>query len=814
MIENLSKKADEAIELELSLRTGELSLRDCELTEIPESVFSLRHLHALDIGTNKIESLPPAIANLKRLKSLRASINRLTSLPEQIGELLALENLELQANCLESLPHAIGHLHNLTQLSIGNNPIKELPTDLTQLTRLQYLIANNLELATFPEVITSLSSLRVLNLSHNSFVSIPREFVNLTNLGLLYLKNCPIERPPIEIISRGPQSIINYLHAFDEHEQTFEIREAKLIIVGQGAVGKTCLVKRVVEDSFDPSSHTTEGIEIDNWEISATDGNPFQVNIWDFGGQEIYHATHQFFLTKRSLYLFVWDARREDNILTFDYWFNVITLLSDASPVIVVMNKSDERTKSIDEESLVSKFQNIQGFFKVSAKTGSGVNELKAGIASAVVQLPHVGDVLPQSWLDIRNRLQDLQSNCIPYVDYLGICSEYGLPDTKAGFLAQYYHDLGVFLHFGDNVILRKTVFLRPEWATNAVYRLVDTKEVVEKNGRFHFRQLDNIWQDYPVENHIALLELMKKFELCFPLPDGRSFIVPELLSNTRPDFDWIEQENLHFTYQYDFMPAGIMTRFTVRIHDLIEGGIYWKNGVQIARDGTRALVVAEPLNRRIGVSINGQESQQLLAVVRREIDYIHNTLNNPSVQQLVPCVCKTCRSKGNPYMHDFDYLRRAKGTGKWTVECKTGLSDVPIVDILLANVGRKAAAESLSTEKPNITVYGDYYESAQNIGSVINVGGVNIRKEWSVDFGSRLGITPHNYRALVEALTRVPDNDIQTLHTIAISPIDNASSSGAVVKVKSLAAKHGIPILQNLGASAIFELLRYLFVG
>ncbi|WP_347242416.1 hypothetical protein [Nostoc sp. FACHB-888] len=30
-------------------------------------------------------------------------------------------------------------------------------------------------------------------------------------------------------------------------------------------------------------------------------GREFRVNIWDFGGQEIYHATHQFFLTRRSL---------------------------------------------------------------------------------------------------------------------------------------------------------------------------------------------------------------------------------------------------------------------------------------------------------------------------------------------------------------------------------------------------------------------------------------------------------------------------------------------------------------------------------
>jgi internalin A len=113
-------------------------------------------------------------------------------------------------------------------------------------------------------------------------------------------------------------------------------------------------------------------------------------------------------------------------------------------------------------------------------------------------------------------------------------------------------------------------VFLRPEWATNAVYRLVDTKEIVKACGRFDFCQLRGIWTDYPEDKHLYLIALMRKFELCFQIEDGTAYIIPELLTPSAPDFGWDYQGNLGFEYRYEFMPSGIMTRFIVINHHLI----------------------------------------------------------------------------------------------------------------------------------------------------------------------------------------------------------------------------------------------------
>ncbi|MEH2298752.1 MAG: hypothetical protein V7K88_06780 [Nostoc sp.] len=95
----------------------------------------------------------------------------------------------------------------------------------------------------------------------------------------------------------------------------------------------------------------------------------FRVNIWDFGGQEIYHATHQFFLTKRSLYALVADTRKEDT--DFYYWLNVVELLSGNSPLLIIKNEKQERKREINERELRRGFTNFQETLTTNLATES-----------------------------------------------------------------------------------------------------------------------------------------------------------------------------------------------------------------------------------------------------------------------------------------------------------------------------------------------------------------------------------------------------------------------------------------------------------
>jgi hypothetical protein len=180
------------------------------------------------------------------------------------------------------------------------------------------------QLTAFPPEIGELTSLTTLYLRDNQLTTPPPEIGELTSLTTLDLRDNPLPIPP-EILAKKdePTTIINY-HLQHETGQKKPLNEAKMLLVGQGSVGKTSLVKRLLKDEFDLHEEKTEGIEIEEWQVTADD-QKIRLNVWDFGGQEIMHATHQFFLTKRSLYLLVLDARLGDEENRIEYWLKIIS---------------------------------------------------------------------------------------------------------------------------------------------------------------------------------------------------------------------------------------------------------------------------------------------------------------------------------------------------------------------------------------------------------------------------------------------------------------------------------------------------------
>ena len=87
-------------------------------------------------------------------------------------------------------------------------------------------------------------------------------------------------------------------------------------------MGKTCILNRLINNTY-TENPSTEGIDISAWYF-CEENQEYKLNVWDFGGQEIYHSTHQFFLTERSLYLLVWDALAEEEYGRIDYWLKTI----------------------------------------------------------------------------------------------------------------------------------------------------------------------------------------------------------------------------------------------------------------------------------------------------------------------------------------------------------------------------------------------------------------------------------------------------------------------------------------------------------
>jgi small GTP-binding protein len=519
-------------------------------------------------------------------------------------------------------------------------------------------------------------------LSSNQLTQLLPEIVELKNLRALNLSENPLTSPPPEIVSMGLEAIFTYL----KQSRTSEHNEAKLILVGYGEVGKTCLANRLINDKF-VEEGITEGINISEWMISAPDSedSKIKLNIWDFGGQEIYHSTHQFFLTTRSVYLLVWNARKAKDYDSIYYWLHTIEAFGGESPVILVMSKKNESDDDLNLRDLKSKFPQIKGYQKIDSEDGDGIPILKEIIRETAWSLPLMKVRWVDSWYRVREKLEGLRENWIPYDEFYNICISEGLDDTNISILDGYLHELGVTLHFKDR--LENMVILKPEWATGAFYNILSAKSVLHREGVLLYSELNQIWDKeiYPSNIYPQLMDLMNKFELAYEFPDKSSYLVPELLPKSAPDFMWDEKDNLCFYYCYDyFLPPGIITRFIVRMHQDIEKKenelpLCWREGAVLNLRNSIALVEMKPDERQIEIRIKGDNKKGTLEVIRYHLDRINTSIKKIKVNQQIPCNC----SENCPQRYSYDNLSKADRDNIETIQCYKSFKHISISSLL-----------------------------------------------------------------------------------------------------------------------------------
>ncbi|MDJ0735785.1 MAG: COR domain-containing protein [Nostocaceae cyanobacterium] len=583
-------------------------------------------------------------------------------------------------------------------LNLDSNQLKKLPESITQLSNLTMLSLAFNQLITIPESLTKLSNLTILDLSSNKFKTLPEFITKLSNLTVLHLSNNPLETPPIEIAEEGIEAIREYFRQIQQEGEDY-IYEAKLLIVGESGSGKTTLAKTIENPNYQLQENeaSTEGIDVSQWHFTMTNGQDFRVNIWDFGGQEIYHGTHQFFLTKRSLYILVADTRKEDT--DFYYWLNIVELQSDNSPLLILKNEKQDRKREINERALRGRFINLKETLATNLATKRGFTEILEKLKYHIITLPIVGSTLPRTWKNVREALEKDPRNYISLEEYFRICQENGFTQNQDKLqLSGYLHDLGVCLHFQDDPILKHTVILKPEWGTDAVYKVLDNDTVKNNFGEFNRNNLADIWHEekYAMMQD-QLLQLMMKFKLCYQIP-GRNdtYIAPQLLSENQPEYHWDETNNLILRYTYyKFMPKGIITQFIVVMHEDIDEQRYvWKSGVILHKDKTKAEVIEDYGKREITIRVAGRYKRDILTEVTRELDKIHKSYKGLDYSKLIPCNCHNCKPSQDPYFYDFEDLRSFAADGD-KIQCLKSRKMIDARSLITDVIGKPQLSEN-----------------------------------------------------------------------------------------------------------------------
>ena len=722
----MSQKALKRITKNKKTKDTSLYLSYCELSQLPLELADCVWVTVLRLNDNE------KLSDLSPLKGLR-NLQRLNISDTQVSDLSPLKDLQnLQVLHIYSTPVSdlspLKELRNLQVLSLHStrvsdlSPLKELKnlqelyiystqvSDLSPLIELQ----NLQEFHLYSTRVSDLSPLKELQNIQELFVysTLVSDLTPILHLikkgrqvkwdkhkGEIRVENCPLNTPPPELIQQGNEAILRYFEQL-EKEGIDRIFEAKLLLIGEGGAGKTTLCRKLLNPAADlpKERESTKGIDIQPMYFDLPDGMQFRLNIWDFAGQGKYQSAHSFFYTHRSLYVLVDDTRTLDEneaYRTFyNYWLQTAELYGGDSPLLVLHNqKADRARMGFNLGSFQAIFPFIKELFRINLGGDdiTSILDLKLQIERWAQKLPHIGDVVPKTWVKVREDIEKERQRR-PYISddrYREICDSYGIIDeAKQTDLSRYFHDLGVFLHFQENPLLRRDVFLQNEWVTNAVYKILDDPEIsMHKRGRFDKNDLARVWDtDYYAKRRNELLELMKLFELCYQVQDTEIFVMPQMLPGDIPSYDLGTDIPLQLKFEYGFMPKGLLYRLIVRLHRHIAQGqsAVWNGGVVLEREGAMADIIESIDRRQISVRATGKRVKDLVTIINEEVEKLHDTFGERlKVDVKIPCNCVMCKISNMPHFYDRKDLDNRLMKGKSTVECRVSFEDIDVQGLL-----------------------------------------------------------------------------------------------------------------------------------
>ncbi|XP_063703322.1 leucine-rich repeat serine/threonine-protein kinase 1 isoform X2 [Culicoides brevitarsis] len=471
---------------------------------------------------------------------------------------------------------------NLSMLDIGNNCLKEIPTSIHELTNLS-----------------------VLNISGNvDITELPPHMGLLSRLWNLNTRGCALQEPlrtMIESKKYKTMDIIGYLKSVYEDAKPYA--RMKLMVVGVQGIGKTSLLDHLRSDGSSRNRKpdhwakrmghkgvnqktnrgvniSTVGVDIGDWVCEKKiRGNsmhgPVVFRTWDFGGQKEYYATHQYFLSKRSLYLVLWkipDGRK--GLAEVLQWLGNIQARAPNSPVIIVGTHYDtvgdtfpakvaeELQNTIRDRFIAVADAEKMGLprvldsIEVSCKTGHNIKLLANLIYETAFSLrlpgskePLLHQRVPASYLALEDVITNLSSQLRQNsVDPVLNSEQYRMMVTQEmqtrGYkcfrdwselnqATMFLHDNGVLLHY-DDATLRELYFLDPQWLCDMLAHVVTVREInpFARTGIMKMDDLQLLFKNSQLgrnDNRGYIVSLLNKFEVALTW-DARTLLIPSLL--------------------------------------------------------------------------------------------------------------------------------------------------------------------------------------------------------------------------------------------------------------------------------------------
>jgi Ras-related protein Rab-11A len=150
----------------------------------------------------------------------------------------------------------------------------------------------------------------------------------------------------------------------------------KVVIGGEGGVGKTTLLHRYIEGRFIVATQMTIGVEFFLKELEV-DEKKILLQIWDFGGQERFRFLLKNYARGAKGALFLFDLTRPISLEKIEEWLDICRVDDQNVPVLLIGSKLDIVDEMLIEESYIEEIKekySLFDFLKVSSKTGENVD--------------------------------------------------------------------------------------------------------------------------------------------------------------------------------------------------------------------------------------------------------------------------------------------------------------------------------------------------------------------------------------------------------------------------------------------------------
>ena len=476
-----------------------------------------------------------------------------------------------------------------------------------------------------------------------------------------------------------------------------------------------------VKRSKSETNLSTNGIEIHkNADTSLSrEARKYAVSldIWDFGGQEIFYPTHQFFLSDKAVYLVLFrcDTFQESRV---EYWLKTLRWITNNSPnnFIYLVGTRADLVDSAQIESLKSYIsskytkQFYRGIQKevlfVNAASSAHAKHLYQSIIDHIIETKFLPIHIPESWARLNCAVDDIHSSkqIIPLEEFKDIALTNGLLETEFMDAVLFLSGQGRITYLGDTKCnnLGQYVVLQPQWLVDILSSVITFKHSFLKNGIVEASVFPHILAKYPTKQHDFILSCLEKFKVIVYIKKLDQFLAPSLLTEESDleklngnevwgniDDDSIVQGR---NYQFTFLPMGFMSQVIGRVLllDGVDLRYTWRNGIVIEyKNRERVLITLDPIQYSLDIRVRFKESCPLEALC--EINYIidstlsilYNAKDSTQVSCTIPCShCLTENPSDSRDFHEFT-LRKCVMTafrGNEFIRCPIGEIDVSLV--------------------------------------------------------------------------------------------------------------------------------------